>query len=94
MKTNMNKQENNSMKTQKTKTTSNRKNKAWLQNPDQLKSPKLFTVQMVRLPNGSFHVCGGESKYLKRINGNTSVWTKINTRDITCELNNSKVRSF
>ena len=40
----------------------NRKNKQWMRNRDQLKNPKIFNVSMIRNADGSFHMLGGESK--------------------------------
>ena len=86
----MNKQENNSMKTK----TSNRKDKQWMRNKDQLKSPKFFSAVFMRNKDGSFHMMGGQSKYLKRSNNTTASWTKVDTRDLCVELRQNTIRSF
>ena len=72
----------------------NRKNKQWLRNPDQLKNPKIFNVMMVRNPDGSFHMLGGESKVLIRKNQYIGEWVNVDTRDLACEIRNNKIRSL
>ena len=72
----------------------NRKDKQWLRNPDQLKHPKVFNVKMLRLPNGTFHILGGETKaYIKR-NQHRIDEVNVDTRDFASELNRSKIGSF
>jgi len=78
------------MKTNKTTGTSG-KNKRWMRNPDQLKTPKIFSLKVLRNPNGTFHVIGGNTKLLKRINQHVSEWVSVDTRDFACELNNSSI---
>jgi len=90
--TNMNKQENNT--NSKTMQKSNRKNKAWMRNPDQLKTPKFFSAVFMRNKDGSFHMMGGQSKYLNRSNDTTASWTKVDTRDLCVELRQNTIRSF
>ena len=72
----------------------NRKNKNWMRNPDQLKNPKIFNVTMVRNSDGSFHVLGGQSKVLIRKNQYVGEWVNVDTRDLTIELRNSNIRSL
>lgn len=72
----------------------NRKNKSWLRNRNQMKNPKVFTVTMVRNPDGSFHMIGGNSKVLIRKNQHIGEWVNVDTRDLACELRNSKIRSL
>lgn len=71
----------------------NRKNKQWLQNPDQLKNPKVFTVKMVRNADGSFHLLGGETMVLEKKNQHRGEWVPVDTRDFACELRNSEIKS-
>ena len=80
----------NTAKTNKT----NKRDKQWMRNPDQLKTPKLFNVTMVRNTDGSFHLLGGQSQYLKRINQYSSEWVNVDTRDLTCELRRSLIKSL
>ena len=72
----------------------NRKNKEWMRNPKQLKNPKIYTVSMVRNPNGTFHILGGQSKVLIRKNQHAGEWVNVDTRDLTCELRNSRITSL
>jgi hypothetical protein len=72
----------------------NRKNKKWLKNRDQIKTPKIFSVNMVRLPNGNFHLVGGGSKvYLKRNQYRVDP-ISVDVRDLAVEMNNSKILAF
>ena len=72
----------------------NRKNKQWLRNPDQLKNPKVYNVSMVRNPDGSFHILGGQSKVLIRKNQYVGEWVNVDTRDLTCEMRNNRITSL
>ena len=72
----------------------NRKNKQWMRNKDQLKNPKLFQVTMLRNPDGSFHLVGGETKLLEKKNQHSATWVNVDTRDFAVELRNSKINSF
>lgn len=81
-------------KSNNTATKSTRKNKQWLRNPDQLKNPKLFQVTMVRLPDKSFHIIGNQSKVFIKKNQHVGSWESVDTRDLTCELNHSKITSL
>ena len=74
--------------------TKNRKNKEWMRNRDQLKRPKVYNISMVRNPDGSFHVIGGQSKVMIRKNQHSGDWVNVDTRDLTCELRNSRIMSF
>lgn len=78
----------------KMKTKNTRKNKKWLRNPDQLKTPKLFNVQMLRTKDGNFHILGGGVKLLDRKNQHSSTWTNVDVRDFTCELRVNKIKSM
>jgi hypothetical protein len=72
----------------------NRKNKQWLRNRDQLKSPKIFSLTAIRNPDGSFHLIGGQQKVMIRKNQFMGEWINVDTRDIACELRNSKITTF
>lgn len=72
----------------------NRKNKQWMRNRKQLKNPKVYNVSMVRNPDGSFHVLGGQSKVLIRKNQYVGEWVNVDTRDLTCEIRNSRITSL
>ena len=78
------------MKTQK----QTRKNKQWLRNPDQLKTPKLFQVTMMRNPDGSFHMIGGQNKVLMLKNQHIGEWVNVDTRDLVCEMRNSRFTCY
>lgn len=71
-----------------------KRDKNWMRNKNQLKNPKIFNVSMVRNPDGSFHVIGGQSRVMVRKNQYVSEWTNVDTRDLTIELRNSKIRSL
>lgn len=88
------KTDNTNMKITKSKTVSNRKDKKWLRNPDQRKNPKYFSIKMLRLKDGSFHILGGESKYLNRINQHANEWVNVDTRDLATELRNYRIGCF
>jgi hypothetical protein len=72
----------------------NRKNKQWLRNKDQLKNPKIFQVTMMRNTDGSFHMIGGQSKVLIRKNQHAGEWVNVDTRDLACEMRNSRLNAF
>jgi hypothetical protein len=72
----------------------NKRNKQWLRNRDQMKSPKVFNISMVRRPDGSFHILGGQSKVLIRKNQYIGEWVNVDTRDLTCEMRNSRITSL
>ncbi len=75
-------------------TKTNRKDKNWMRNRDQLKHPKVYNVSMVRNPDGTFHVIGGQSKVLIRKNQYVGEWVNVDTRDLTCEMRNSRITSL
>ncbi len=75
-------------------TNTGRKNKQWMRNRDQLKNPKLYSIKAVRNPDGSFHLIGGEQKVLVRKNQHDAEWVTVDTRDLACELRNSKITSY
>lgn len=68
-----------------------RRNKVWMRNRDQLKNPKIFNITMLRNPDGSFHMIGGESKVLARINQHSAQWVKVDTRDLATELRQNRI---
>ena len=75
-----------SMKTKTTKM----KNKTWLRNPDQRKSPKTFSVKMQRNKDGSFVLIDETLVQIKK-NQHSSVWENVNTRDFAEELRGSTI---
>ena len=75
-------------------TKSKRKNKKWLQNPDQRKNMKLFKVNMVQNKDGSFHIMGGGAKVLIKKNGTTAEWQSVDVRELACEIRNRTVHAF
>lgn len=74
--------------------TTNRKNKQWMRNRNQLKNPKLFQVTMMRNTDGSFQLLGGHTQVLSRKNQHSASWVNVDTRDFATELRNSKINSF
>lgn len=71
--------------------TNKRRNKQWMRNRDQLKNPKLYSIKMIRNADKSFTILGGETKVLKRNNQYSAEWVNVDTRDLTCELRNSRL---
>jgi hypothetical protein len=73
------------------KTTSNRKDKKWLRNPDQRKNTKVFSVKMVQTKKGDFVLMGGHSQVFSRKNQYSGEWVPVDTRDLACELRNNRL---
>lgn len=69
----------------------NRKDKNWLNNPDQIKTPKVFQVNMIRDTDGSFHLIGGETLVLMRKNQHSAEWVNVDTRDLSRVLKRSRI---
>jgi hypothetical protein len=69
----------------------NKKNKQWLRNRNQRKNPKIFSAKFVQKPDGSFHMIGGETMVLERLNQHSSNWVRVDTRDFSCELRNNAI---
>jgi hypothetical protein len=74
--------------------TKTKRDKRWMRNKDQLKSPKVFNLTAVRNADGSFHLIGGQQQVFIRKNQFMGVWVNVDTRDIACELRNSKITTF
>ena len=72
---------------------SNRKDKTWLQNRDQLKTPKMFTMNVIRTSDGSFQLVGGDTKVLTMKNQYGGEWSQVDTRDFARELRSSRIYS-
>lgn len=64
--------------------------KIWLNNPDQVKTPKIFQVTMMRDKEG-FHLIDGESKYLQRKNQHSNSWVNVDTQELALVLRTSKI---
>jgi hypothetical protein len=71
----------------------NKRDRKWMRNRNQLKNRKVFNVTMVRNPDGSFHMLGNESKVLVRKNQHRMEWANVDTRDLATELRNSRIVS-
>lgn len=71
----------------------NRKNKQWMRNPDQLKTPKVYNLTVVRNSDGSFHLIGGQQKVMIRKNQYVGEWVNVDTRDLACEMRNNRITS-
>lgn len=71
-----------------------KRDKKWLNNKNQLKNPKVFTVTMVRNPDGSMHLIGGETMVLNRINQHTAQWENVDTRDFASVMRKSKITTL
>ena len=65
-----------------------------MRNRDQLKTPKIFSVKMVRNADGSFHLLGNTGEVYIRTNQYKGDWVPVDIRDLAVEMNNSKIRSF
>ena len=80
--------------TNKTKTNDQKKpmnkSKIWLNNPDQLKTPKIFQVTMMRDKEG-IHLIEGETKYLQRKNQHSNSWANVDTQEFASVLRTSKI---
>ena len=72
---------------------SNRKNKQWLRNRDQRKTAKVFNVEMLQLPNGSFHILGGGAQVAIPRNQHSVEWHPVDVRDLACEIRQNGVVS-
>jgi hypothetical protein len=72
----------------------NKKDKKWMRNPDQLKTPKVFNLTVMRNKDGSFHLIGGQQRVMIRKNQYVGEWTNVDTRDLACEMRNSRITSF
>jgi hypothetical protein len=72
----------------------NRKNKRWFRNPDQLKTRKVFSILVERNPDSSFRLIGGHNRVLMNKNQHRSDWVNVDTRDLCKELNDSKFHSY
>ena len=71
-----------------------RKNKSWMRNPDQLKTPKIFSILAERNPDGSFRLIGGNQRVLVKKNQFVSEWVNVDTRDLGVELRNSPIHTY
>ncbi len=79
----------------KTKTAvSSRKDKAWMRNPDQLKTRKIFSIMAERNPDGSFRLLGGNQRVLVKKNQHVSEWVNVDTRDLGVELRNNAIHTY
>ena len=65
--------------------------KAWWQNPDQKKTPKIFSFQAIRNTDGSFQMIGDQTNMLRRINQFKSEWVPVDTAALTDELSSNKI---
>lgn len=72
-------------------TTTKRRNKQWLRNPNQRKNPKIFSAKFIQNPDGSFTMLGKETMVLERKNQHTHAWVNVDTRDFACELRNNRL---
>jgi hypothetical protein len=75
-------------------TRSIRKNKQWLRSRDQRKHPKLFSVDMVQLKDGSFHILGGGARVKVKTNSKSYKEYLVDVRDLACEMRTIGIRSF
>ena len=81
-------------KTEQKKQMTGRKNKAWLRSPDQRKRTKLFTVNMVQLPDGRFHILGGGASTTIKRNQHSAAVYPVDVRDLATEMRMNGVTSF
>lgn len=80
------------MKTTQTKQT--KRGKHWLRSRDQRKHMKKFTVEMVQLKDGSFHLLGGGSKVDIKLNAKASKRYPVDVRDLATEIRMNGIHSF
>lgn len=71
-----------------------RRNKAWLRSPDQRKRTKIFTVNMIQLPDGRFHILGNGALAHTKINKHKTEAYSVNVRDLATEIRLNGVTSF
>lgn len=64
----------------------NRKDKKWLRNRDQRKTPKVFSAKFIQNPDGSFEMIGGETIVFMRKNQYSVEAVNVDTRDFAREL--------
>jgi hypothetical protein len=86
--------ENNKTTTKTTTVRNQRKNKQWLRSRDQRKHPKIFSVQMVQLKDGSFHMLGGGANVAISKNQHSTQWASVDVRDLATEIRMNGIRSF
>jgi|LakMenEpi03Aug12_release.lakeMendotaPanAssembly.Ray.scaffolds.fasta_scaffold95405_5 hypothetical protein len=86
--------ENNKTTTKTTTVRNQRKNKQWLRSRDQRKHPKIFSVQMVQLKDGSFHLLGGGANVAISKNQHSTQWASVDVRDLATEIRMNGIRSF
>lgn len=77
-----------------TNTKTTRKNKQWLRSRDQRKHPKMFTVNMVQLPNGQFHIVGKGANVMVKKNQHSVQICPVDVRDLATEMRMNGVTSF
>lgn len=75
-------------------TKNNRKDAEWMQNPNQLKNPKVYSIMALRNPDGSFHLIGGQQKVLIKKNQYKVEWVNVDTRDMAKILRSSKIKAL
>jgi hypothetical protein len=75
-------------------TKTNRKDKNWMRNRDQLKNRKIFSILAERNPDGSFRLIGGNNRVLIKKNQYSCEWVNVDTRDLCTELRNAKIHSY
>lgn len=81
-------------KDRKTMRKQTRKDREWMLNPDQVKTPKIYNLKVLRRENGTFHVIGGNTMVMERVNQYANHWTPVDTRAFTRVLRKSKITSF
>lgn len=69
----------------------NKKNKQWLQSPDQMKTPKLYSVSMMRNKNGSFSLVDGVCRVQIRRNQHSQTWEMVDSKDFASVLRSSEI---
>jgi hypothetical protein len=76
------------------KTQNKKRDKRWMRNKDQLKTPKIFSIMAERNPDGSFRLLGGNQRVLIKKNQHSSEWVNVDTRDLGIELRNNSIHTF
>lgn len=63
----------------------------WMNNPNQIKNPKVYNVTIARDERGKLHLLGDQTLVCDR-SGNKERWERVNTRAFGRLLNREGVR--
>lgn len=68
------------------KTKEMKQTKQWMTNRDQIKTPKRFSVDMMRMKDGSFQIINGSARAFLKRNQYRTDEIHVDTRDFVNEL--------